>query len=239
MQAQGGILTAADVVAANATVEPALAARVGNYTLYFPPPPSSAAVVAFAMKFLAGEWLGLGRRREAASRGRHAAVASVRRGRAAVQTCVVRGPGGLLLRAAGYPDVGSANDNIELHQHRLVRRWSCVCLRAEVPWTGGGEGVGAGAHSCACPPFVTHSPTNRHLLQVEAMKHGFAARTSLGDPLFPPGPAADNITAVVNALLNDSFVDQAGSTRAQHPIRPAGRRLGRSCPCRRPPLPNK
>jgi gamma-glutamyltranspeptidase len=45
-------------------------------------------------------------------------------------------------------------------------------------------------------------------LQVEAMKHGFAIRTALGDPGTPqqPFPHAAAINAAVQDLLDDAFV---------------------------------
>lgn len=45
-------------------------------------------------------------------------------------------------------------------------------------------------------------------MQVEAMKHGFAVRTALGDPGAPEQPFehADSINAAVADLLSDEFV---------------------------------
>lgn len=46
--------------------------------------------------------------------------------------------------------------------------------------------------------------------QVEALKHGFAVRTALGDPgsKAQPYATAHRITAAVSDLLNDTFIDQ-------------------------------
>jgi gamma-glutamyltranspeptidase len=57
-------------------------------------------------------------------------------------------------------------------------------------------------HSAAFPTALA--------LQVEAMKHGFAVRTALGDPGTPkqPFPHAAAITAAVKDLLDDAFVDK-------------------------------
>ncbi len=61
---------------------------------------------------------------------------------------------------------------------------------------------------CTAPSACTPSGAQVHRL-LEAQKHGFATRVSLGDPGFPePGPFAPNITEVVNDLLSDQFVDQ-------------------------------
>lgn len=56
-----------------------------------------------------------------------------------------------------------------------------------------------------------HVETWRLLLpQVEAMKHGFAVRTALGDPGTSEAPFehADSIHAAVSDLLSNEFVSQ-------------------------------
>ncbi|KAI8464305.1 MAG: gamma-glutamyltranspeptidase [Monoraphidium minutum] len=54
VQAAGGIMTADDIQGVAAPIRQPLMAQLGGLDLIFPPPPSSAAVVAFALRFLAG-----------------------------------------------------------------------------------------------------------------------------------------------------------------------------------------
>jgi hypothetical protein len=58
--------------------------------------------------------------------------------------------------------------------------------------------------------------------QVEAMKHGFAIRTALGDPGTPDLPFkwADSINAAVSDLLNDSFIDILRSSTKDDDVLP-------------------
>ncbi|KAF8065580.1 GGT2 [Scenedesmus sp. PABB004] len=143
--AAGGIVSAADLQAAKPAVREPLRVTVGELELVLPPPPSSAAVVAFALQFLAGY-------------GNTALTAGA-------SNASSDAPGGAQPRAAFGPAPHPADGGLGLH--RLV----------------------------------------------EAMKHGFAVRTALGDPGTPaaPFPHADRIAAAAADLLDARF---AASLRA-------------------------
>eukprot|EP00775_Hariotina_reticulata_P002395 gene2395-2699_t len=68
---------------------------------------------------------------------------------------------------------------------------------------------------------VTDSGVGMHRL-VEAMKHGFAIRTALGDPGTPELPFkwASSINAAVSDLLNDTFIDLLRSSTTDDDVMP-------------------
>lgn len=75
-------------------------------------------------------------------------------------------------------------------------------------------------------------------VQVEAMKHGFAIRTALGDPGTPdkPYPHADSINAAVADLLSDDFINKLRGITKDNDVLPDTAYGGRWVYIQRPEL---